>query len=320
MIETLKRLEGATQEEPLDAYSRIVSNVAEKVGPAVVRVENRRARGGGSGSGFVIAHDGLVVTNSHVVSGARQLRLTLSDGNDIEARVVGDDPDTDLALLRADVPRGTAVATLGDASTLKRGQLVVAIGNPLGFDATVTAGVVSALGRSLRSQNGRLIDDVIQTDAALNPGNSGGPLVAGNGDVVGVNTAMIGGAQNLCFAVSSNTALFTIGEIILHGRVRRAHLGIAGQTIELPRRLSLVTGAAGRGVRLTRIEPSSPADHAGLKARDIVIKLDDDAVAGTDDLVRQLGGERVGRPVTLTIIRDGRLDRIGVQPVERARG
>ena len=317
MIEALDRRVETAAEEPLDAYSRIVSTVAEKVGPAVVRVENRRARGGGSGSGFVIAHDGLVVTNSHVVSGARALRLTLTDGSDVEARVVGDDPDTDLALLRAELPRGTAVATLGDARALRRGQLVVAIGNPLGFDATVTAGVVSALGRSLRSQNGRLIDDVIQTDAALNPGNSGGPLVAGNGTVVGVNTAMIGGAQNLCFAVSSNTVLFAVGEIILHGRVRRAHLGISGQTIELPRRLSLATGAADRGVRLTLIEPGSPADGAGLRPRDIVIKLDDQAVKGTDDLVRQLGGDRVGRPVALMIIRDGRLERIEVRPVER---
>jgi S1-C subfamily serine protease len=318
MIETLNRQAETAVEEPLDAYSRIVSTVAEDVGPAVVRVENRRARGGGSGSGFVIAHDGLVVTNSHVVSGARELRLTLTDGSDVEARVVGDDPDTDLALLRAELPRGTAVATLGDARVLRRGQLVVAIGNPLGFDATVTAGVVSALGRSLRSQNGRLIDDVIQTDAALNPGNSGGPLVAGNGTVVGVNTAMIGGAQNLCFAVSSNTVLFTVGEIILHGRVRRAHLGISGQTIDLPRRLSLATGAADRGVRLTQIEPGSPADRAGLAPRDIVIKLDDHAVAGTDDLVRQLGGDRVGRPVTLTMIRGGRVERVEVRPVERA--
>jgi S1-C subfamily serine protease len=252
------------------------------------------------------------------VSGARELRLTLTDGTDVEARVVGDDPDTDLALLRADLPRGMAVATLGDARALRRGQLVVAIGNPLGFDATVTAGVVSALGRSLRSRNGRLIDDVIQTDAALNPGNSGGPLVAGNGTVVGVNTAMIGGAQNLCFAVSSNTVLFTVGEIIRHGRVRRAHLGISGQTIDLPRRLALATGAASRAVRLTEIEAGAPADRAGLKQRDIVIKLDDAAVAGVDDLVRQLGGDRVGSPVTLTIIRDGRLERVDIRPVERA--
>ena len=320
MLSTLDREARLDAEEPLDAYSRIVSSIAETVGPAVVRVENRRDRGGGSGSGFVIAHDGLVVTNSHVVSGARELRLTLTDGTDVEARVVGDDPDTDLSLLRAELPRGMAVATLGDARALRRGQLVVAIGNPLGFDATVTAGVVSALGRSLRSRNGRLIDDVIQTDAALNPGNSGGPLVAGNGTVVGVNTAMIGGAQNLCFAVSSNTVLFTVGEIIRHGRVRRAHLGISGQTIELPRRLSLATGAASRAVRLTEIEAGAPADRAGLKQRDIVIKLDDAAVAGVDDLVRQLGGDRVGGPVTLTIIRDGRLERVEIRPVERAPG
>lgn len=318
MIHALRRPGDTDLEEPLDAYSRIVSTVAQDVGPAVVRVENRRGKRGGTGSGFVIAHDGLVVTNSHVVSGARDLRLTLNDGRSVDAQVVGDDPDTDLALLRAELPRGTAVATLGDARSLKRGQIVVAIGNPLGFDATVTAGVVSALGRSLRSRKGRLIDDVVQTDAALNPGNSGGPLVAGDGRVVGVNTAMIGGAQNLCFAVSSNTVLFAVGEIIRHGRVRRAHLGISGQTIDLPRRLALVTEAAERAVRLTHIEPGSPAEKAGLRPRDIAIKLDDRAVAGTDDLVRQLGGDQVGRPVFLTLIRDGRLERVLVHPVERA--
>jgi S1-C subfamily serine protease len=247
------------------------------------------------------------------------VRLTLTDGFKVDAQVIGDYPDTDLALLRADLPRGTAVATLGDARRLKRGQLVVAIGNPLGFDATVTAGVVSALGRSLRSSNGRLIDDVIQTDAALNPGNSGGPLVAGDGSVIGVNTAMIGGAQNLCFAVSSNTVLFAVGEIILHGRVRRAHLGIAAQTIELPRRLSLATGAAERGVRLTDIESGGPAALGGLQPRDIIIKLDEMPVAGADDLVRQLGGDRVGRPVALTIIRNGRLQRVDLRPVERTK-
>ena len=319
MLDTLNHPATTADEDPFDAYSRVVTSVAETVGPAVVRVESRGAQGGGSGSGFVIAHDGLVVTNSHVVAGARDLRLTLTDGTKVEARVLGDDPDTDLALLRAELPRGTAVATLGDARTLKRGQLVVAIGNPLGFDATVTAGVVSALGRSLRSSSGRLIDDVIQTDAALNPGNSGGPLVAGNGAVIGVNTAMIGGAQNLCFAVSSNTVLFAVGEIIRHGRVRRAHLGIAAQTIDLPRRLSLATGAAERGVRLTELEPGGPADLGGLRPRDIIIKLDDTPVAGADDLVRQLGGDRVGRAVVLTIIRDGRLGRIALNPVERVR-
>ena len=318
MLDTLNR-PATTDEAPLDAYSRIVTTVAETVGPAVVRVENRRAQGGGSGSGFVIAHDGLVVTNSHVVAGARDLRLTLTDGAKVEARVLGDDPDTDLALLRAELPRGTAVATLGDARTLKRGQLVVAIGNPLGFDATVTAGVVSALGRSLRSSSGRLIDDVIQTDAALNPGNSGGPLVAGNGAVIGVNTAMIGGAQGLCFAVSSNTALFVVGEFIGHGHVRRAHLGIAAQTITLPRRIVAAVGKGPQAARISEIEPDGPAGRGGLAVGDVLLALDGMPVGGVDDLIRLLGAERIERSVEVTVLRAGRVEKVPVTPVERRR-
>src|SRR5882672_10706998 len=199
-------------EDALDAYSRVVSRVADTVGPAVVRVEvavnGRRA---GIGSGFVIASDGLLLTNSHVVAGAKRVRLALTEGHETEADVLGDDPDTDLALLRADVPRGTPAASLGDSKRLKRGHLVVAIGNPLGFESTVTAGVVSALGRSIRSVSGRTIEDVIQTDAALNPGNSGGPLVSSAAEVIGINTAIINGAQGICFAVASNTAQFVIG-------------------------------------------------------------------------------------------------------------
>ena len=207
----------SSDEAPLDAYSRVVGQVANDVGHAVVRVEttgsNRRA---GLGSGVVIAGDGLIVTNSHVVAGAHRVKVTFSDGHPTEADVLGDDPDSDLALLKGDIPGGAVAATLGDSKTLRRGHLVIAIGNPLGFESTVTAGVVSALGRSLRSRSGRLIDDVIQTDAALNPGSSGGPLVASSGDVIGINTAMIGGAQGLCFAVSSNTARFVVGEFVAH--------------------------------------------------------------------------------------------------------
>ena len=194
---------------------------------AVVRVEriaDGKNRGGGIGSGVVIAGDGLVLTNSHVVGGSDRAQLSFSEGSHREARVLGNDPDTDLALLRTDLPPGTPAAALGDSKALKRGQLVIAIGNPLGFESTVTAGVVSALGRSLRATSGRLIDDVIQTDAALNPGNSGGPLVATSGEVVGINTAMINGAQGICFAVASNTAVFAVSEFVAHGRVRRAHV------------------------------------------------------------------------------------------------
>ena len=217
----------------LDAYSHAVIGVADRVGPAVVPVETRRKDGkgrAGVGSGVIIAPDGLVLTNSHVVDGARELRLTDSEGRVMEARLLGEDPDTDLALIRADSVRNLPTAPLGDSKALRRGQLVVAIGNPLGFESTVTAGVISALGRSLRAQSGRLIEDVIQTDAALNPGNSGGPLVSSRGEVIGINTAVIIGAQGICFAVASNTANHVLSEIIQHGRVRRAYIGVAAQT------------------------------------------------------------------------------------------
>lgn len=302
----------------LDSYSRTVSGVAEKVGPAVVRVESREQGGrGGVGSGVVIANDGLVLTNSHVVSGGKRVRLAFAEGGESEAIVLGDDPDTDLALLRAELPRGVPAARLGDSKKIRRGQLVIAIGNPLGFESTVTAGVVSALGRSLRARGGRLIDDVIQTDAALNPGNSGGPLVAGTGEVVGINTAMIGGAQGLCFAVSSNTALFAIGEFIAHGRVRRAHLGIAAQTIPLPRRLAIATGAGARAIRIGEVEPGGPAEIAGLRPGDILVRIDEAPLDGADDLIRLLSSERIGRSVTLAVIRNGRLDQVEVTPIER---
>jgi S1-C subfamily serine protease len=305
-------------ESPLDAYSRVVTSVADRVGPAVVRVESGgQDRRGGIGSGVIIAHDGLVLTNSHVVAGASRVRLALSEGRETEAQVLGDDPDTDLALLRAELPRGVPAAALGDSKKLKRGHLVVAIGNPLGFESTVTAGVVSALGRSLRSQKGRLIEDVIQTDAALNPGNSGGPLVSASGEVVGINTAMIGGAQGLCFAVSSNTALFVVTEFIGHGRVRRAHLGIAAQTLPLPRRIAVATGAGPLAVRIGEVEPKGPAELAGLKAGDIILMLDGVPVTGADDLIRLLGADRIGRAVELAVLRHGRVEKLAVTLRER---
>jgi S1-C subfamily serine protease len=311
----------------LDAYSRAVISVVDKVGPAVVRVE-RLAEDGtpapGTGSGVVIAGDGLVLTNSHVVGGASRVRLTFAEGSAREARVLGDDPDTDLALLRTDLPAGVPAATLGDSKALRRGQLVVAIGNPLGFESTVTAGVVSALGRSLRATSGRLIDDVIQTDAALNPGNSGGPLVSTLGEVVGINTAMIARAQGICFAVASNTAVLTVSAFVQHGRVRRAHIGIAAETIPLARRIGLAISSMGRGagtraIRISEVMAGGPAAAAGLLAGDLILSADGVAIEGADDLVRLLNAARIGQPTELSILRGGAVETRIVVPVERMR-
>jgi S1-C subfamily serine protease len=307
-------------EAPLDAYSRAVSAVVDRVGPAVVRVESvgKGRRQGGIGSGVIIAGDGLVLTNSHVIGGSKQVRLAFAEAGQAKAQILGDDPDTDLALLRTELPSGSPSAVLGDSKTLQRGQLVVAIGNPLGFESTVTAGVVSALGRSLRARSGRLIDDVIQTDAALNPGSSGGPLVATTGEVVGINTAMISGAQGICFAVASNTAVFVVGEIIRHGRVRRGHIGIVAESVPLPRRLAVALGRAPRAVRIGRVEPGTPAASAGLQEGDVILSLDGAAITGADDLIRLLGADRIGREVSLIIMRESRVERASLWAVERA--
>jgi S1-C subfamily serine protease len=306
----------------LDPWSRVIVGAVDAVGPAVARVETdgdpAQRRRGGTGSGVIISPDGLVLTNSHVVNGAHRVRLTLADAQHAEARVVGDDPHSDLALLRVTDDTTLPAARLGNSKALRRGELVVAIGNPLGFESTVTAGVVSALGRSLRSRTGRLIDDVIQTDAALNPGNSGGPLVSSRGEVIGINTAVIAGAQGICFAVASNTASFVVSEIIRHGRVRRAWIGIGAQTVPLPRRIALALGLnQSFGVAITGVEPNGPAAHSGIALGNIVVAIDGAAVSGVDDLVRLLTAERIDASVAFSVVADGKLQTIAIVPAER---
>ncbi|MBR1283438.1 trypsin-like peptidase domain-containing protein [Bradyrhizobium sp. AUGA SZCCT0177] len=309
----------------LDAYSNAVIGVTERVGPAVVRVEtgpkvrSPRERGG-LGSGIVISPDGFVLTNSHVVGSSKEIRLRDTEGFVTAAHVLGVDPDTDLALLRADGARDLPYASLGNSKSLRRGQLVVAIGNPLGFESTVTAGVVSALGRSIRSVSGRTIEDVIQTDAALNPGNSGGPLVSSAAEVIGINTAIIQGAQGICFAVASNTAQFVLSEIIRHGYVRRAYIGVSGQTAPIPRRHAVVAGVDNTmGALLAQIEIDSPAAQAGLLPGDVVIKLDGVEINGVDDLIRALDRDRIDRKLEMDVLRMGRLRAVDIHPVERKR-
>ncbi len=331
----------------LDAYSRAVIRAAELVGPSVVNIDvsrrpaaqqGRRRRGGhggstpdggrtpggspgpgyaGSGSGFVITSDGFILTNSHVAHGADGLRVTLGDGRQMAAQLVGDDPETDLAVLRVDASELVS-ARLGDSRTLRVGQLVVAIGNPYGFQATVTAGVVSALGRSLRADGGQLIDNLIQTDAALNPGNSGGPLVTSHGDVIGVNTAIIAPAQGLCFAIAISTAIYVAGRLIRDGHITRGRIGVAGQTTPIRRRvvryfdLPLETGVLVAGV-----EPGSPAQRAGLLPGDLIVTLDGEPLPDVDTLHRTLTEATIGRPITLKVVRLTSLREVAVTP-ERA--
>jgi S1-C subfamily serine protease len=298
--------------ELLDAYSTAVVDAVEAVGPAVVRVERDR----GGGSGVLFTPDGFVLTNSHVVHGARQLAVTLSDGHELRADIVGDDPHTDLAVLRVD---GTALpcASLGDSRRLRVGQIAIAIGNPYGFHHSATAGIVSGLGRSLRARSGRLIDDVIQTDAALNPGNSGGALVTSRGDVVGINTATILPAQGLCFAVASNTARFVATKLMSDGRIRRSYIGVGGQNAPVPREHARANGlAVTSGVLVLSVEQGSPASRAGLTEGDVILSLGERPVAGVDDLHRYLTEEQIGASLTLTALRRGRRLRLTIVPAE----
>ena len=309
----------------LDAYSGAVVSAAEKVSPSDAKIEvtqTARSRNGesrerqGGGSGFIFTPDGLVLTNSHVVHDATRIQVALPDGRQLPAHLIGDDPATDLAVIRVDSPNLAAV-DLGDSQRLQVGQLAIAIGNPYGFQYTVTAGVVSALGRSLRSYSGRMIDDVIQTDASLNPGNSGGPLVSSDGKVIGVNTATIMGAQGLCFAIGINTAKFVASRLLTHGRIRRAYIGIEAQTVPLHRRIVRFYDLPEEtGVMVIGVEKGSPAQKGGLKEGDVIIALGRQAVAGVDDLHRLLTDSQVSVKNTVTIIRrTERLD-LGIVPAE----
>jgi len=304
----------------LDAYSRAVIAAVEKVSPSVVNVEVHQAAGRtrsgeprerrGGGSGFVFTPDGLILTNSHVVHDATRIEITLSDGRRVPAHTIGDDPATDLAVIRIDAG-GLQAAELGDSQQLRPGQMAIAIGNPYGFQSTVTAGVISALGRSLRSYSGRLIEDVIQTDAALNPGNSGGPLVDSRGSVIGVNTATILPAQGICFAIGINTAKFVASRLLRDGRIRRSWIGVSAQTVPIHRRVVRFYNLPKEtGVVVVGVEGRSPARTAGLREGDVIVALDDKPVAGVDDLHRLLTDAQVGARCLLTVIRH--TDRLNV--------
>lgn len=306
-----------TEAEALDAFSAVVVRVAERLRPAVVHVRgDRRERNGGSGSGVLFAPDGLLITNQHVVGEHSRVRVRLSDGSELAGQVVGVDPWTDLAVVKAE-GGPLPFAVLGDSAALRVGQLAVAIGSPFGFDSTVTAGVVSALGRNLRSVTGHLIDNIIQTDAALNPGNSGGPLVDSQGRVVGINTAVIQPAQGICFAIPANTAKFIVPELLRRGRVVRGYLGLQVRTVPLApglrRKLELAQAEA---AEVMDVAIDGPADDAGVINEDLILALGEQPVAGVDDLHRLLTRLPVGQPQSVTLLRDGKLIRRAVTPSE----
>ena len=329
--ESLEAHPAAAPESPpdaalLDAYSRAVINAAERVSPSVVHIHvtaqvasrrsNEPLEARGSGSGFIFTPDGFILTNSHVVSGAKSIEAALTDGSRYPADLVGDDPHTDLAVVRITAPN-LVPAPFGDAGTLRVGQLVVAIGNPYGFECTVTAGVVSALGRSLRARSGRMIDNIIQTDAALNPGNSGGPLVTSQGEVIGVNTAVILPAQGICFAISMTTAHFVAGQLIKEGRIRRSYIGVGGQKVPLQRRLVRYYGLErGSGVLVATVEPGSPAAHAGIHEGDILVEYAGRPIAGIDDLHRLLTEQQVGVASPLVLMRGAEKKQVTIVPRE----
>ena len=302
----------------LDAYSTAVTTAVERVSPSVVKIDVEKAgsRRGGSGSGFIFTPDGLIMTNSHVVNGASSIHLTFAGGRKISATLIGEDPDTDTAVLSSDV-RTLAPAVLGKSQNLKVGQLVIAVGNPYGFQFTVTAGVVSALGRSMRSASGRMMDEIIQTDAALNPGNSGGPLVNSRGQVIGINTATILPAQGLCFAIGIDTAKFVASQLLQHGRVRRSWIGIAGQNVPLPRRLAYELKLPDTAVLVNEVYAASPAARAGLMPGDIIVSFGDQGTAGIDDLHRLLTAEAANKSITLSAVRGSERKYMKIVPLPK---
>ncbi len=319
---------GVVNDQPLlDAYSQTVVDVVGKVSPAVVHVQVKQGKSSsatssdqldGGGSGVILSPDGIILTNQHVIDQAEDITIRGFEGQNYSARVIGQDPDTDLAVLHAQTEETLSYAVLGDSTKLRAGQLVIAIGNPLGFESSVTTGVISAVGRSLRARNGRLIDDVLQTDAAINPGNSGGPLISSCGEVIGINTAIIARAYGIGFSVASNTVRSTLTELLQHGRVRRGFIGIAGQTLILPphmmRDLGL-TKAVALGV--IDIQEQSPAVVAGLRQGDILVRIDNEEVSGVDGLLKILDSESIGKQSELMFYRDNKMYKTVVTPVDR---
>jgi len=318
----MHRADADADDALLDAYSASVTGAVARVAPGVAHlrvVDKRRGQGGraGSGSGFLITPDGYLITNSHVAGGAAAIEVTLSDGRVADAQVVGDDPDSDLAVLKV-AAADLSWCRFGDSRTVRVGQIAVAIGSPYGFQHTVTAGIVSALGRSMRARSGRLLDNVLQTDAALNPGNSGGPLVDARGDVIGVNTAVVVAAQGICFAIASATAERVAVALIREGHVRRAWLGVGGETVPLARRIVRHFALAREsGVRIDVVEPGSPATVAGFARGDIIVAVDSTPIGDIDDLQRMLGAAAIGRSAAFRVLRGAAMLTLDAVPAER---
>lgn len=315
---------GDADRDILDSYSEAVIGAVEAVSPAVVHVGIKGERGGrpaqGLGSGVIVSPDGIILTNNHVVDGAREVRVSLADGRSFAARILGRDADTDIAVLRGETMDHLPTAMLADSKRVKPGQIAVAIGNPLGFQSSVSAGIVSAVGRSLRAQNGSLISDIIQTDAALNPGNSGGALVSSQAEVIGINTAMIMGAQGIAFAVASSTAQNVLMQVLAHGRVRRARLGIAGEQVPLRRRAAYTANLAQTtGVAIRDLYPGSPAQRSDLRPGDVIVGIDGNPVTGVDDILRLLDRDAIGKPISVTYFRGENYARTRVLLDERER-